>query len=58
MTPNPNVLLSTRVVIESPHGIALIQRAQTGEFPRAWEFPGGKVDDGEDLFTAVGREAL
>lgn len=58
MSPNSYEILSTRVVVESAQGIAIVQRAQTGEFPRAWELPGGKVNPGEDLFTAVGREAL
>lgn len=56
MTPNSYEILSTRVVVESPHGIALVQRAPTGEFQRGWELPGGKVDPGEDLFTAASRE--
>jgi 8-oxo-dGTP pyrophosphatase MutT (NUDIX family) len=56
MIPKPNEIFSTRVVVESSQGIAIIQRASTGEFKRAWELPGGKVDEGEDLFTAALRE--
>jgi mutator protein MutT len=54
--PNEREIFSTRVVVESDQGIAIIQRASTGEFKGAWELPGGKVDSGEDLFTAALRE--
>jgi 8-oxo-dGTP pyrophosphatase MutT (NUDIX family) len=54
--PNEREIFSTRVVVESDQGIAIIQRAPTGEFKGAWELPGGKVDPDEDLFTAALRE--
>jgi 8-oxo-dGTP pyrophosphatase MutT (NUDIX family) len=57
MIPNSNEIFSTRVVVESDQGIAIIQRASTGEFKRAWELPGGTVDEGEDFFAAAWREA-
>ncbi|ALX49644.1 (deoxy)nucleoside triphosphate pyrophosphohydrolase [Lentibacillus amyloliquefaciens] len=31
-------------------------RSPEMSIPNTWEFPGGKVEDGEDLFTALERE--
>lgn len=53
---DPNQIFSTRVVVESPAGIALLRRAPTGEFQRAWELPGGKIEIGEDPLAAAVRE--
>jgi 8-oxo-dGTP diphosphatase len=39
------------------HGRILIcQRRQSGAFPLQWEFPGGKVEAGEDARACVKRE--
>ena len=32
------------------------QRKENGSFPLKWEFPGGKVEKGEDYFAALQRE--
>jgi 8-oxo-dGTP pyrophosphatase MutT (NUDIX family) len=56
MIPSSNEIFSTRVVVESDQGIAILQRAPTGEFKRAWELPGGKLEEGEDLFDGALRE--
>ena len=34
----------------------ICQRKRTGAFPLQWEFPGGKVEAGEDMRTCVRRE--
>ena len=36
--------------------ILICQRMRTGAFPLQWEFPGGKVEAGEDAQTCVKRE--
>jgi 8-oxo-dGTP diphosphatase len=36
--------------------ILICQRKRTGAFPLQWEFPGGKVEAGEDAQTCVRRE--
>ena len=33
-----------------------ITRRSYGEFADMWEFPGGKVEEGESLYTAIERE--
>ncbi|OFV96033.1 MAG: hypothetical protein A3H28_15340 [Acidobacteria bacterium RIFCSPLOWO2_02_FULL_61_28] len=36
--------------------LLICQRAPTGEFPNKWEFPGGKLEPGEDPQAALRRE--
>lgn len=36
--------------------LLVCQRSENGPFPLKWEFPGGKVEGGEDYFTALRRE--
>jgi 8-oxo-dGTP diphosphatase len=36
--------------------ILICQRKRTGVFPLQWEFPGGKVEAGEDAETCLKRE--
>jgi 8-oxo-dGTP diphosphatase len=36
--------------------ILICQRKSTGAFPLQWEFPGGKVEAGEDAQTCLRRE--
>lgn len=36
--------------------IFIAKRQMTGDMGGRWEFPGGKIEDGEDLETAVIRE--
>ena len=51
--------MTLRVVagILSRNGRYLVcQRRGDGAFPHKWEFPGGKIEAGEDPGTALGRE--
>jgi 8-oxo-dGTP diphosphatase len=43
-------------VIERGGSILIGQRKRTGRHPLKWEFPGGKVEPGEDLRAALVRE--
>lgn len=36
--------------------VLICRRAATGTFPLKWEFPGGKVEEGEDPAAALARE--
>lgn len=54
---NASILLVNRAIIVDQQKILLVQRsAQDSYKPNEWEFPGGKVDAGEDLTTALIRE--
>jgi 8-oxo-dGTP diphosphatase len=43
-------------VIEREQQILIGQRKRTARHPLKWEFPGGKVEPGEDLRAALARE--
>lgn len=36
--------------------VFLAKRAPSGDMGGRWEFPGGKIDEGEDFVTAIKRE--
>ncbi|MBI3326035.1 MAG: (deoxy)nucleoside triphosphate pyrophosphohydrolase [Nitrospinae bacterium] len=36
--------------------VLICQRKREGAFPLKWEFPGGKVEQGEDFQTCLARE--
>ncbi len=51
------ILMSIRAIIRKGNDILLVQRAENDSFePNTWEFPGGKVDPGEDLNESLYRE--
>jgi mutator protein MutT len=44
-------------VIERPDGLFLLAQRPAGKpYPGYWEFPGGKIESGEDVPTALARE--
>jgi 8-oxo-dGTP diphosphatase len=43
-------------ILKQDGQILICQRKRTGAFPLQWEFPGGKVEAGEDAQTCVKRE--
>ena len=51
----PPVLVSAGVIIESAR-VLLSQRKSGTHLAGAWEFPGGKVEPGEDPRDALARE--
>jgi len=55
VTQRPEVAVGA--VVTSPHGLLLIQRGQPPGMGR-WSLPGGRVEWGETLATAVERELL
>ena len=54
--PEHRRLLVVAAYIERRGRVLLSQRRADQSFPLAWEFPGGKVEPGEDLATALMRE--
>jgi 8-oxo-dGTP diphosphatase len=45
-------------ILKQDERILICQRKRTGAFPLQWEFPGGKVEAGEDVQTCLRRELL
>ncbi len=43
-------------ILKQDGRILICQRKPTGAFPLQWEFPGGKVEAGEDAQTCLRRE--
>ena len=49
------VTVAAGILVEDGH-VLICQRKRTGAFPLQWEFPGGKVEPGEDVQTCLKRE--
>lgn len=59
MNKTPEILLVNRALIIDDDKLLLVRRSRTDERNAdLWEFPGGKVDDGEDLLEGLHREVL
>lgn len=50
------MVLVTCAIIEHDGKILCAQRSEKMNLPFKWEFPGGKVEKGEDLETSLKRE--
>ena len=53
--PQPHHIVSSAIILEN-HKVLIAQRPQEGLLGGMWEFPGGKVEHGEDLITGLERE--
>jgi 8-oxo-dGTP diphosphatase len=53
---NPKPILVTAGIIRNGGRILVCQRKRADRYGLQWEFPGGKVQDGEDLRGALRRE--
>ena len=51
-----DLLTVVAAVLEREGRILIGRRKRTGKHPLKWEFPGGKVEPGEDLRAALARE--
>lgn len=56
----PRVVLVNRCIIFNNKGKFLLIKRSMNDYhaPGAWEFPGGKLDEGQDLSQALEREVL
>ena len=44
------------ILINSNQQVFIAQRSASGTYPLKWEFPGGKVEEGEEFEEALQRE--
>ncbi|MGH9559700.1 MAG: (deoxy)nucleoside triphosphate pyrophosphohydrolase [Bryobacteraceae bacterium] len=49
-------MIVVAAVLEGARGVLICQRKRGGRHALKWEFPGGKVEPGEDLRDALARE--
>jgi 8-oxo-dGTP diphosphatase len=56
LSPRPVVEVAVGVLIDAAGAILLGQRPVGKPYAGYWEFPGGKIESGETLFTALSRE--
>ena len=56
----PKVVLTNRAIVLDKKGkILIIKRSDIDSWrPGYWEFPGGKLDEGQDISNALEREVL
>lgn len=60
-TERPRVVLVNRCIVfdEDNNNILIVKRSDKDSHkPGEWEFPGGKLDEGQDLNKALEREVL
>lgn len=59
MSEVATTLLVNRAIISDQNRILLLRRTKDDSYnPGLWEFPGGKVDAGEEIKTALEREVF
>ncbi len=58
MTTPPRTIRVVAAVVEKDGRYLITQRRQTAVLPLMWEFPGGKVEEGEADAHALQREVL
>ena len=51
-------LLVTAAIIQKGEKLLITQRLASGHLPNKWEFPGGKVEEGEEPESALKREIM
>ncbi len=56
LSPRPVLEVAVGVLIDAAGAILLGQRPVGKPYAGYWEFPGGKIESGETLFTALSRE--
>jgi 8-oxo-dGTP diphosphatase len=56
MTMNSQTAVVVGLLRDASGRYLVCQRPATGRYPLKWEFPGGKVEPGEDSETALRRE--
>jgi 8-oxo-dGTP diphosphatase len=56
MEPSPRLLLVSAVALVDADGRVLVQQRAHGALAGLWEFPGGKIEDGETPAIALIRE--
>ncbi len=55
MTEQKSILVTAGIVVDGEH-ILICQRHHSDAYGMQWEFPGGKVEEGEDLKACLRRE--
>src|SRR5690606_18480541 len=56
-SPSP-IDVAVGILMKSNGDVLLGQRPEGKPYPGYWEFPGGKVEAGEDIFAALQREFM
>ncbi|MBL9212778.1 MAG: (deoxy)nucleoside triphosphate pyrophosphohydrolase [Opitutaceae bacterium] len=56
MNTSPAVPVVCAVILDDANRILLAQRPAHKHLPLKWEFPGGKVEPGEEPVSAIARE--
>ena len=49
-------IIVREVAIGAGRSVLLCQRTKEAKYPLKWEFPGGKVEDGEEIIDCLSRE--
>lgn len=52
----PKLITVVCALIEYPQGVLVVQRSETMKLSLKWEFPGGKIELGENEISCIKRE--